>query len=564
VVRRAGIARLLTVTLGAATAVAGLGAPPATARVAAPVVARQPGTQTPVVLGPAPASPTVVGEVPRVPDEDLHASSTTSTFVVNYDAGFNANPAAKAAFQAAVDQWSNLISSPVPVVVDASFAALPSGVLGSAGPKNLFSNFGGAPQANTWYPSALANARHGSDLDPTHADIGATFSSSYAGFYFGTDGNTAGKVDFESVVMHELGHGLGFLGSMNVSGGLGSCDCGGTPFVYDRSVTSNGTPILSFADGSAALAGALQGTDLRFTGAAAVAANGGIAPRLYAPGAWQGGSSYSHLDEGTYPAGNANSLMTPAIGPNEVIHSPGPITLGIFTDSGWTIGGLPTLSIGGSRLNEGNSGIRKLRANVTLSNPVPWNVTATFATSNATAVGGSDFTASSGTVTIPAGATSATPAFTLLSDRVTEAAEKFTVRLSAPSGAILGTAATSLYILNDDPSSGVSIAAGTASIGEGNVGDRVVSLTVSLSLAKAKTITVDWATGAGTATAGSDYDATGGTLTFAPGVTYARVQVTIHADASAEGAETIPIVLSNAVGAPVTRAVGTISISNDD
>ena len=563
-VRRAGISRLLIVTLGGAVAVAGLTALPATAGTAAPPILHQPGTLTPVVLGPAPATPTVVAATPQVPTSRLRASSTTSTFVVNYDAGFNANPAAKAAFQAAVDQWSNLITSAVPVVVDASFTALPSGVLGSAGPTNLFANFTGAPVTNTWYPSALANARHGSDLAPGTDDITATFSSSYPSFYFGTDGNTAGKVDFESVVLHELGHGLGFLGSMNVSGGLGSCGCGGKPFVYDRSVTSNGTPILNFADNSIALATALLGTDLRFNGAAAVAANGGVAPRLYAPLGWQNGSSYSHLDEATYPAGNANSLMTPAIGANEVIHAPGPITLGIFSDSGWTISGLPTMSIGSARLVEGNSGVRKLRANVTLSNPVPWPVTATFSTANSTATGGSDFTAATGTVTIPAGATVATPAFTLLSDRVTEAAEKFTVQLSSPSGAILGSSSTSLYILNDDPSSGVSISAGTASVGEGNLGDRVVSLTLSLSLTKSKPITVDWATGSGTATPGVDYDAAGGTVTFAAGVTYARVQVTIHPDTSHEGAETIPIVLSNSVGAPVVRPVGTISITDDD
>jgi hypothetical protein len=282
--RRAGITRLLIVTVGCAAAVAGLTPLPATAGVAAPRVARAPGVLSPVVLGPAPATPTVVGAAPRVPTSRLRASSSTSTFVVNYDAGFNANPAAKASFQAAIDQWSNLITTSVPVVVDASFTALPSGVLGSAGPKTLYANFSGAPLTNTWYPVALANARHGSDLDLAHADISATFSSSYSGFYFGTDGNTAGKVDFESVVLHELGHGLGFLGSMNVSGGLGSCGgCGGTPFVYDRSVTSNGTPILSFADNSVALAGALQGKDVRFTGAAAVAANRAGAPTRYAP-----------------------------------------------------------------------------------------------------------------------------------------------------------------------------------------------------------------------------------------------------------------------------------------
>ena len=563
--RRLGLTRLLIVTVGSAAVVGGLVALPATASTAAPALAEAPGTLSPVVLGPAPATPTLVAAVPRVPTSKLHASSSTSTFVVNYDAGFNANPAAKAAFQAAVDQWSNLLTTSVPVVVDASFTALPSGVLGSAGPTNLYANFSGAPVASTWYPVALANARHGSDLDPTHADITAHFSSSYSGFYFGTDGNTAGKVDFESVVLHELGHGLGFLGSMDVSGGLGSCGCAGKPFVYDRSVTSNGTPILSFPDNSAALASALQGTDVRFTGAAAVAANGSVAPKLYAPASWQGGSSYSHLDEATYPAGNANSLMTPAIGANEVIHSPGAITLGIFSDSGWTISGLPTISIGGSRLIEGNSGFRKVRANVTLSNPVPWTVTAHFAATSSTAIGGSDFVLSSGTVTIPAGATSATPAFTINSDRDVEAAEKFNVTLSAPSGAVTGPySTTQMYILNDDPSSGVSISAGSASVVEGNSGDRLVSFTIATNLAKNKTITVDWATGTGTATAGTDYEAASGTVTFNPTVTYMRIQVLIHADTDAEGAETIPIVLSNSVGAPIARPTGTISIANDD
>jgi hypothetical protein len=256
--------------------------------------------------------------------------------------------------------------------------------------------------------------------------------------------------------------------------------------------------------------------------------------------------------------------MTPAIGPNEVIHSPGPLALAILEDTGWTVGGLPSISISSSRLVEGNNGSRKLRANVTLSSPVPWTVTARFATSNATAIAGFDYLASSGTVTIPAGATTATPAFTLVADRLTEPAEKFTVSLSAPNGAVLGAASTSLYILNDDPSSGVNIAAGTASVVEGATGDRVVSLTVALSLTKTKPITVDWTTGTGTATPGVDYEPASGTITFAPGAAYARVQVTVHADGGDEANETIPIVLSNPVGAPIANGVGTISITDDD
>ncbi|MEP6624531.1 MAG: hypothetical protein ABJC79_08810, partial [Acidimicrobiia bacterium] len=232
-----------------------LGSPAATA--ATPATESRPVAPVPVVLGPTPAQPTLVPGSPAPTSGGIHASSATSSFVVNYDAGFNANPAAKAAFQYAVNQWSNLVSSSVPIVIDASFTGLGPGVLGSAGPDNAYRNFPGAPQAGTWYPVALANSLAGVDLDTSRADIDAQFSSSFPSFYFGTDGNTAGKVDFASVVLHELGHGLGFLGIMNVTSGIGTCCEGsGSPFIFDRFTTSNGTSLLSFPDNSSALAGA--------------------------------------------------------------------------------------------------------------------------------------------------------------------------------------------------------------------------------------------------------------------------------------------------------------------
>jgi len=96
-----------------------------------------------------------------------------------------------------------------------------------------------------------------------------------------------------------------------VSGGLGSCGCAGKPFVYDRSVTSNGTPILAFPDNSAALASALQGTDVRFTGAAAVAANGSVAPKLYAPASWQSGSARKTSRPSIHRAAPVSAASTP-------------------------------------------------------------------------------------------------------------------------------------------------------------------------------------------------------------------------------------------------------------
>jgi hypothetical protein len=169
------------------------------------------------------------------------------------------------------------------------------------------------------------------------------FNSDFDDWYFGVDGETpAGQYDFVSVVLHELGHGLGFSGSATVDGNLGSWGLGsGFPFIYDVFVENGaGEQLIDttiFPNPSEELADQLQGGDLYFAGPAATMANDGEPPELYAPDPWLQGSSYSHLDEDAFPAGDPNSLMTPALDTAEAIHNPGAITRGIFTDQGWTI-----------------------------------------------------------------------------------------------------------------------------------------------------------------------------------------------------------------------------------
>jgi hypothetical protein len=221
--------------------------------------------------------------------------------------------------------------------------SLPSGVLGSAGPTLVRNASGLVP--NTWYATALANKIGSTDIFPGSPDIHASFSNSFS-WYYGTDGNApGGTYDFVSVVLHELGHGLGFVGSMTHNGSSGSSGFNGFPVIYDR-FTENGSgqPLLGFASPSASLGAQLTSNNLFFDGPHARAANGGAAPRLYAPPSWQQGSSYSHLNEATYGVGNPNSLMTPALSSGEAIHDPGPITRGIFEDTGWTTEGPITLT----------------------------------------------------------------------------------------------------------------------------------------------------------------------------------------------------------------------------
>jgi hypothetical protein len=171
----------------------------------------------------------------------IETDAVLSTITVTYSAGFTT--AAREAFQAAVDIWATQVGSTVPITVNANFSDLGNPLLlGQAGATCSFRDFAGAPQAGTWFPNAIANRNAGVDLLPAASggctdpsDISASFNST-ANWYYGTDGLTpSGQVDFESVVLHELGHGLGFSGSATISGANGIIGSSGFPYIYDRS-----------------------------------------------------------------------------------------------------------------------------------------------------------------------------------------------------------------------------------------------------------------------------------------------------------------------------------------
>ena len=283
--------------------------------------------------------------------------TTSASIVVNFN-GSGWTPDAQAAFRFAADIWETLITSPIPIVVDAQFGPLGPDVLGGAGPTRFRRNFTNAPQTSTWYPVATANKLANTDLEPGLADIQATFSSTYPDWHFETGSSTPGdKISFASVVLHELGHGLGFLGSMRVDDGSGSNECNGTagwgcysflgsPMIYDH-FTENGagTALLSYANNSADLGDQLTSNNLFFDSPGGNFANGGNRIPLYAPSPWSQGSSYSHLAESFNSTGH--SLMTFSISKGETIHNPGSVTLCMFKEMGWTV----TESCGGTAIS---------------------------------------------------------------------------------------------------------------------------------------------------------------------------------------------------------------------
>ena len=152
------------------------------------------------------------------------------------------------AFQTAADIWGMTLQSTVTIRVQASFDplfCLPfSAVLGAAGATFLMTDFDGIPSPNTFYPIALANALAGTDLLPGSDDIGATFNGSIdnndsclsgTNWYLGLDHQGPG-IDLLAVLLHELGHGLGFASYVNESTGMES---GGLPDIWSFFMLDN-------------------------------------------------------------------------------------------------------------------------------------------------------------------------------------------------------------------------------------------------------------------------------------------------------------------------------------
>lgn len=289
-------------------------------------------------------------------------ASAVSTFNVTYVGSWP--DTAKAAFESAVSVWERTLESVVPIEIEATARVFsdPS-LLGGAGPYDFRRNTMGTSSLydDVFEPVALANAKRGSDALPGEPDILADFNPAMEnpdgspGLYFGLDGNPpANQIDFKTVVLHEIGHGLGLVGTASVA-------ADGTATVGDRAVNGDanvrsgvsydtftyattpaqagngGARVLSLPDGSPELETALTGDQLYWAGQLARTAAGGAKVRLYAPSDFFEGTSYGHLNEDSYPGEHPNGLMTPFIEPGESMSDVGQIAMGMLADMGYAV-----------------------------------------------------------------------------------------------------------------------------------------------------------------------------------------------------------------------------------
>jgi Ca2+-binding RTX toxin-like protein len=223
----------------------------------------------------------------------------------------------------------------------------------------------------------------------------------------------------------------------------------------------------------------------------------------------------------------------------------------------------PRISVSDMIVGEGDGYVDIV---VSLSAPGQNVVTVNYATGNETAAYGTDYNYANGTLTFAPGTTTQVVRVQLLDDVSIEDLQSFALNLSSPTNATIADASALISVVDDDsvvdtPSLFVRDVvvdekAGTATF--------VVMLGGPTGQSSNSTVTVDYSTANGSATAGVDYTAVSGTLTFAAGETVKNVVVDIADDATPERFERFFLDLEAATGATLLDAQGVAIIGASD
>jgi len=250
----------------------------------------------------------------------------------NFIVDFNTVPlSAQPAIQAAIDVWAENFSSKVNINVNVTWGrSTNSGVLAAASSKSNFT-FPEAPDRTLYYASAMANALAGRDLDPKNPELEITITSN-APWYYGLDGKCPKNLyDLQSVIIHEMGHGLGFISGSYYDEFTGAARID-QPTPFDAYVQLPDGRRLADMPSPSLETGKSLTNSLVWSGANGIKANNNVKPKLYTPALYEAGSSVSHLDEATFKDSLQDAVMTPNLDSGEVFHSPGPLLLAMLED----------------------------------------------------------------------------------------------------------------------------------------------------------------------------------------------------------------------------------------
>lgn len=211
-----------------------------------------------------------------------------------------------------------------------------------------------------------------------------------------------------------------------------------------------------------------------------------------------------------------------------------------------------------THVESGSAIVRVVRTPLTGVGTLACGVAAHVATSDGTAHAPADYTAVSKDILFGTGVASRTVLIPIKADATVEADEQLGLTLSLPTGgAALGAQATAtLTIVNDDLPGVIEFDSATYS---GKEGSTAVIQVVRRGGAAAG-VTVQYGTSNGTATAGSDYSARSGTLSFAAGVTVRTFGIPILTDGTQDPGETVILSLTSPGGGAALGAQATAQV----
>lgn len=270
-------------------------------------------------------------------------------FNVNYSPTFPLD--AQVAFQRACNTWSGILNSDVPVRVEAFWDVNIGHNLTAMAVPNAVQNFRLAPVCSTWFTSPLADKLARNDLQPGQVDIAVFFDSVNFQWYTGDQQPQPNQYDLQSISLHELCHGLGFIslfwaegdnptiGSYGNDALLASIPATVTqllpfqlpaglqnhPSIYGVHIEVNGnylTDPAHYLNPSPLLGAALIHDPLVFDQ---------NQYRVYVTDPFLPFTSIEHLDPNIFP----DSLMRPSIGPGEVVRVVDQPVRNILNSLGW-------------------------------------------------------------------------------------------------------------------------------------------------------------------------------------------------------------------------------------
>lgn len=359
----------------------------------------------------------------------------------------------------------------------------------------------------------------------------------------------------------------------NVNNAVLSDATGRASITDDDEPPTNDPVDLSIADASATEGNSGQSQDLNFVVSVATSSSQPVSIDY----ATQPGSALADVDFAaasgtlTIAAGETTGLISVATIGDDNAEGTETFTLVLSNPVGATVvdnqalgtilddEGAPSLAISAASVTEGNSGSTSQTFTISLSNASTTAVTANYTTVNGSALSGDDFSASSGSITIPAGEVQTQIAIAVVGDVLDETNETYSVSLSNPQNATLAVASAQATITDNDNPPSIGIDDVTRS-----EGDSPALVTVTLSGPSGKTVTVSYATENATAVSGSDYTTNSGTLTFSAGQVSKTVTVNLVDDNANEPEESLSVRLSSATNATIADDLGTITITDDD